>query len=107
MYYDDEQVEKRYRSYRKWSTFFTVATLVVAAGGVGVLMSFVIQRPWYEGAVIGSMLGGFLVSMQASNEDFMEYWEEATRDDFEEEEQVLEDAWEKERNRPDDEYVGW
>jgi hypothetical protein len=107
MYYDNEEVESRYKSYRFWSTFFAISTVVVGVGIFGVAMSFVIQRPWFEGGLLGMGFGAILVHLQFSGEGFEEYWEEQTKKDFEAEEQLLEDEWEKERNRPEDEYVGW
>ena len=107
MYYDKEEVEKRYRSYKWWSTFFAISTVIIGTGILGTLMGIVIQRPWFEGSLIGLAVGAIITHFQFSGEGFEEYWEDQTRKDFEVEEQSLKDAWEKERNRPDDEYVGW
>ena len=107
MPYDDEQREAAYRSYRRWSTFFAVLTVVGVVSLVAIAMSLWLGRPWYEGALTGALAGGFMAHMRASDEDFAAYWVAKSREDFEDEERTLAAAWKREQRRPDDEYVGW
>ena len=107
MPYDDEQREDEYRSYRWWSTVFAILTVVGALAAVGLAISLLLGRSWYEGAVVGSVAGALMVHLQASNAQFRQYWEDRSREDFEDEERTLAAAWKREQRRPDDEYVGW
>ena len=47
--------------------------MVGALAAVGLAISLLLQRPWYEGAAAGSVAGAFVVHFQASNEQFREY----------------------------------
>ncbi len=104
---EDQQKEARYMAYRRWSNLMTVSTVVFGLALMGLGLSLLLQRPWSEGLAFGFLIAGGLVTVVMANTEFMTYWEAETRKDFEAEEEALEDAWERERNRPDDEYVGW
>ena len=97
----------RFRAYLWWSTVLPVFTVVALLSLFGYGMSFVIGRPWYEGVIIGGGSGAFFMSALASNENYRYQWIQQARLDFEEEEQHLERAWQKEQARADDEYTGW
>jgi len=103
----DEHKEEEFRSFRFMSNLIALLTVLGIAAGVGVVFSFLVQRPWYEGAALGGLLGGLFVHLQCADADFWEYWETQTKQDFDELEREQEEAWEKEINRPDDEYTGW
>lgn len=55
MPYDNDQRVAAYRSYHRYSTFFTVLTVVGALSLVGVVMSLCLGRPWYEGTLTGAL----------------------------------------------------
>ena len=107
MYEHDEERNAKFQSYLWWSTVLPVLTVLGGLSLLGYGMSFVLQRPWYEGVMIGSLCGAFFISMQASNEAYKEYWIQQAREDFEKEEQCLAEAWRKEQERPEDEYIGF
>ena len=104
---DDDLRESEYRTYRWISNAFVVLILLAITGAIGLALGLAMARPWYEGAAFGVAVGVAFVGVQRSNGEFMEYWENETRKDFKKSQRALDEAWKREQERPDDEYVGW
>ena len=99
--------EDAYATYRWWSNIMSIGALMAVLTIIGLGWAWLLNGSWVEGLAFGLFLTGIITTAAINNEAFMTRWETQTKDTFEAQENDLEAAWERERNRPDDEYVGW
>jgi hypothetical protein len=95
------------RDYRVVAFISDIFVMSVVPMLLGAVVALPAGRPVYEGLAFGLICGFTLTVASLFNSEIREQWAKDTEDGFDEAQRQDDMEWEKEKKRPDDEYVGW